>query len=79
MEFSGVNTNSIVVMDNYSIHHVLYSRYLMPIELCLSNVKQFLKAHEDMAQASVHVNGTLLLRAAFASITSEDCSLVNLL
>ena len=88
-EFNGVNPNSIVVMDNCSIHHLQevielihcvgalvmflppYSPHLMPIEYCFSKVKLFLKEHEDVAQAVG--DAKLLLRAAFASITPEDC------
>ncbi len=90
MPFNGQNPNSIVIMDNCSIHHVPevieliqsvgaliiflppYSPHLMPIEECFSKVKLFLKEHEAVAQSTRDVK--LLITAAFASITPEDCT-----
>ena len=90
MPFNGVNPNSIVIMDNCSIHHVCevvdliqsvgalviflppYSPHLMPIEECFSKVKLFLKEHEAISQTTGDIK--LLITAAFASITPEDCT-----
>ena len=89
MPYNGVNPNSVVIMDNCSIHHVHdvtrlinsvgalvlflppYSPDLMPIELCFSKVKYFLREHEQIAQ-SIH-DIKILILAAFASITLSDC------
>ena len=48
-----------------------YSQDLMSIEECFSKVKQFLKEHEAIAQAVDDIK--LLIRAAFASVTTSDC------
>ena len=89
MPFNGSNPNSIVILDNCSIHHLQdivdliysvgaliiylppYSPDLMPIEECFNKVKLFLKEHEAVIQATDDIK--LLIRAAFASITAEDC------
>ena len=89
MPFNGVNPNSIVVMDNCSIHCLdevvqlinsvgalvlflpPYSLDLNPIEHCFSKVKSFLLANENAAQTVQDIK--LLIIAAFASITCNDC------
>ena len=48
-----------------------YSPDLMPIEECFNTVKLFLKEHEAAIQATDDI--IMLIRAAFASVTSEDC------
>ena len=89
MPFNGTNPNSVVIMDNCSIHHLHdvirlihsvgalvlflppYSPDLMPIEECFSKVKHFLRLHEAVAQSVQDIK--LLVTAAFASITPDDC------
>ena len=89
MPYNGINPNSVVIMDNCSIHHVHdvtrlinsdgalvlflppYSPDLMPIGLCFSKVKYFLREHKQIAQ-SIH-DIKILILAAFASTTSIDC------
>ena len=89
MPFNGTNHNSVVILDNCSIHHLQdildlihsvgalvvflppYSPDLMPIEECFNKVKLFLKEHEAAIQATDDI--IMLIRAAFASITSKDC------
>ena len=89
MPFKGTNPNSVVVLDNCPIHHVqditdlihsvgalviFYPPYfpdLMPIEQCFNKVKLFLKQHEAILQATEDIK--MVIRATFASITSEDC------
>ena len=48
-----------------------YSPDLMPIEECFNTVKLFLKEHEAALQATDDI--IMLIRSAFASVTSEDC------
>lgn len=89
MPFNGTNPNSVVIMDNCSIHHLHdviklihsvaalvlflppYSPDLMPIEECFSKVKHFLRLHEAVAQSVQDIK--LLITAAFASVTPDDC------
>ncbi len=89
MPYNGTNPNSIVILDNCSIHHVQdvvdlihsvgalviflppYSPDLMPIEECFNKVKLILREH-DAAFRSV-TDPTMIISAAFASITSNDC------
>ena len=89
MPFNGTNPNSIVILDNCSIHHLddvvdlihsvgahviflpPYSPDLMPIEQCFNKVKLFLQEHDAVIQSVTDL--TMIITAAFASITSEDC------
>ena len=89
MPFNGTNPNSIVILDNCSIHHLddvvdlihsvgarviflpPYSPDLMPIEQCFNKVKLFLQEHDAAIQSVTDL--TMIITAAFASITSEDC------
>ena len=92
MLFNG--TNSVVILDNCSIHHldnvvglihsigahviflVPHSPDLMPIEQCFNKVKLFLQEHDKVIHSvtdSLVTDPTMIITAAFASITSEDC------
>ena len=89
MPFNGTNPNSIVILDNCSIHHLddvvnlihsvgahviflpPYSPDLMPIEQCFNKIKLFLQEHDAAVQSVTDL--TMIITAAFASITSEDC------
>ena len=82
-------TNNVVILDNCSIHHsdnvvglihsigahviflVPYSPDLMPIEQCFNKVKLFLQEHDKVIHSVT--DPTMIITAAFASITSEDC------
>lgn len=50
-----------------------YSPDLMPIEECFSKVKQFLRENEAVAQSMEDRHIPMLITAAFASITPDDC------
>ena len=87
--FNGINPNSVVILDNCSIHHLHdvvalihsvsalvvylppYSLDLMPIEECFNKVKLFLREHDVCFQAAD--DPVMVLRAAFASVSSNDC------
>ena len=89
MPFNGTNPNSVVILDNCSIHHLddvvdlihsvgahviflpPYSPDLMPIEQCFDKVKLFLQEHDTVIKSVS--DPTMIITAAFASITSEDC------
>lgn len=89
MPFNGTNPNSIVILDNCSIHHLddvvnlihsvgahviflpPYSPDLMPIEQCFNKIKLFLQEHDAAVQSVTDL--TMIITAAFASKTSEDC------
>ena len=87
MYIFGTNPNSVVVMDNASIHHVdgvvisevgalvqflpPYSPDFAPIEECFSKVKSLMRAMEMEAQVTDDIETVAL--AAFSAITEEDC------
>ena len=85
MPFNGTNCNSVLLLDNCSVHHVQelqkYSDaqvlthylppYYNPIELAFSKVKYSLKAMEAEMQALQDIDTILL--AAFSLITPADC------
>ena len=89
LPFDGSNPRSITVMDNWCVHHVEtvkdlfreagilllflppYSPDLNPIEEAFSKVKYYWKEHNAIMQCIP--DQIPLLRAAFNSITSDDC------
>ena len=87
LPFDGVNPHSVVVMDNCSVHHIQqtvsmigvgaivhflppYSPDLNPIEECFAKVKSEIKCLERTMDIS---DIEIIILAAFASITPEDC------
>ena len=90
--FDGTNERSVVIMDNCSIHHVdsitslfeeagvlllflpPYSPDYMAIEEAFSYIKAYLRLHSDIFQ--VTRDPIALIRAAFTSITSDQCNAV---
>ena len=86
---NGENPNSVVILDNCSIHNLddvialihsvgaiilylpPYSPDLMPIEDCFNKVKLFLLENDACFQAAD--DPTIVLRAAFATVSPEDC------
>ena len=88
--FDGTNKRSVVIADNCSIHHVdmvtslfeeagvlllflpPYSPDYNPIEEAFSYIKGYLKLHSDIFQ--VTRDPTPVIRAAFDSITSDQCN-----
>ena len=86
MPYNGTNDNSVLIMDNCSIHHVPevervvndarhylppYSPDFNPIELAFSKVKYMIKALEAEMQAIQDIETIVLY--AFSAITVEDC------
>ena len=89
LPFNGQNSKSVVIMDNCSIHHVdcveqlfrdagilvlflpPYSPDMNPIEHTFSKVKNYLRRHDEPVQIVDDV--TPLVRAAFDTVTEEDC------
>ena len=88
-QFDGSSSRSVLVMDNCAIHHVStalkimkdagvlviflppYSPDLNPAEELFSLVKYYLRQHDDILQA---VNDPKpIIRAAFDSVTGQDC------
>ena len=78
--------NSVVVMDNCSIHQVQqllddagipiicllpYNPDMNPLEIAFSHVKSYLKLHDDVLEA--FPNKTTLVKAAFQNIKIEHC------
>jgi transposase len=90
LPFNGVNTHSVLIMDNCAIHHVSkvqqllktagivalflppYSPDLNPIEEAFSNVKKYLRKHDNLLQAVQ--DPTNIIKSAFNSITAEQWS-----
>jgi hypothetical protein len=90
LPFNGVNTHSVLIMDNCAIHHVSkvqqllktagivalflppYSPDLNPIEEAFSNVKKYLRKHDNLLQAVQ--DPTNIIKSAFNSITAEQCN-----
>ena len=86
------NPNSIIVMDNASIHHVdkvtqlivqtgasvpPYSPDLNPVEQIFSKVKTVMKEHDQLFQ--IFSAPKLLLTMAFSTVTESDCSICEML
>lgn len=87
--YDGTNPNSVVILDNCSIHHLAdvidliqsvgalvrylppYSPDLMPIEECFIKVKLFLLENDACFQSAD--DPTVIIQAAFANVTAEDC------
>ena len=87
--FDGINSKSIVVMDNCSVHHTQdvrdelqsagvlviylppYSPDYMPIELCFSFIKYYLKRHDDLLQSVS--DPTPIISSAFQSVSTQQC------
>ena len=82
--FDGTNPRSISVLDNCSVHHVElfrdagivvlwlppYSPDFNPTENAFSNVKYYLKEHDEIMQ--VVDDPIPIIQAPFDSITPED-------
>ena len=89
MLFNATNPNSVVILDKCSIHylddvvdlihsvgaHIIfllpYSPDHKPNEQCFNKVKLFLQEHDTVIHSIT--DPTMIITAAFASITSEDC------
>ena len=84
--FDGSSPNSVLVMDNCTIHHVApaldvlsiltmflppYSPDLNPAEELFSKVKYYLKEHDEILQSISDPEP--IIRAAFNSVESENC------
>jgi len=79
--YDGENPNSIVIMDNCSIHHVqevedviqqsgilpLFLPPYSPIEEAFSYIKGYMRKHDDLLQCGIKVDD--VLTAAFTSIS----------
>lgn len=88
-QFDGSSPRSVLVMDNCTIHHVSpalkmlsdagilalflppYSPDLNPVEELFSYVKYYLKQHDEILQTVNDLKP--LIKAAFSSVTSQDC------
>ena len=89
LPFDGTNPRSIAILDNCSVHHVEsavdlfqeagilvlwlppYSPDFNPAENAFSKVKYYLKEHDEIMQ--VVSDPIPVIKAAFESITPEDC------
>ena len=49
-----------------------YSPDYMPIELCFSYIKYYLKSHDEILQAISDPN--VIIKSAFDSVTKEQCN-----
>ena len=90
LPFNGINSHSVLIMDNCAVHHASkvrqlvqsagivslflppYSPDLNPIEEAFSNVKKYLRKHDELLQAVQ--DPTDVIKAAFDSITAEQCT-----
>lgn len=88
-QFDGSSPNSVLIMDNCTIHHVEpaldvlrsagiltmflppYSPDLNPAEELFSQVKYYLKEHDEILQSIGDPKP--ILQAAFDNVDSEDC------
>ena len=85
--FDGTNERSVVIMDNWHVDSITslfeeagvlllflppYSPDYNPIEEACSYIKAYLKLHSDIFQ--VTRDPTPVIRAAFESITSDQCN-----
>ena len=81
--FYGVNPNSVVILDNASIHHVdqvslknmvdflpQYFPYLNPVEEAFSKVESFLKPNEGIMD---YLDAKAAVLTVINSITEHDC------
>ena len=86
LPFNGSNTNSIVIMDNASIHHVngvvalletlgILVFSLLPYSPELNPIEELFSKVKSYSKATEHLDETLetSLLMAFSSITVNDC------